>query len=153
MQHANATVNRALQGATYACGAQIKISDLPGYLPLQQNAALSKIFAQNAVALLGQNALERGLPFSGSTDMGDISFMLPCIQPTVSGFSGALHSKEFTLCDTDLGAVTPAKLLAMTLVDLLEHDAAAARKIIADFPRKSLQDYHAIWQKTLGETT
>ncbi|MEG1153515.1 MAG: amidohydrolase [Ruthenibacterium sp.] len=153
MQSANATVNRAMRGAAFSCGADIKINDLPGYLPLHQNAALSDLFAQNAHALLGENAVERNLPFSGSTDMGDVCAVLPAIQPTVSGFSGALHSKDFSMCDAQTAAVLPAKLLAMTLLDLCADNAAAARKIIADFPRKSVAEYRAIWHDALEETT
>ncbi|MEG1070168.1 MAG: amidohydrolase, partial [Ruthenibacterium sp.] len=153
MKSANATVNRAMQGAAFSCGADIKINDLPGYLPLRQNAAMSDLFAENAVALLGACAVERGGDFSGSTDMGDLSAIIPAIQPSVSGFSGALHSKNFTMCDAQLAAIVPAKLMAMTLFDLCENDAQAARKIIAAFPRKSVTEFRAIWQAILQPVT
>ncbi|MEG2672116.1 MAG: amidohydrolase [Ruthenibacterium sp.] len=153
MKSANATVNRAMQGAAFSCGADIKINDLPGYLPLRQNAAMSDLFAENAVALLGARAVERGGDFSGSTDMGDLSAIIPAIQPSVSGFSGALHSKNFTMCDAQLAAIVPAKLMAMTLFDLCENDAQAARKIIAAFPRKSATEFRAIWQAILQPVT
>ena len=51
MRTANAKVNRAARGAAYAVGARVEIDDMPGYLPLAQNAALSELFA--AISLAG----------------------------------------------------------------------------------------------------
>ncbi len=46
MRTANAKVNRAARGAAYAVGARVEIDDMPGYLPLAQNAALSTVRGQ-----------------------------------------------------------------------------------------------------------
>lgn len=85
---------------------------MPGYLPLAQNAALSELFAANVPVCAPGLAVERGLPFCGSTDMGDVSYLLPVIQPTVSGFSGAAHSRDFAVADEALAYLAPAKLMA-----------------------------------------
>lgn len=148
MQSANARVNRAVQGAAWAIGAGVQINDLPGYLPLAQNRALSALFAANAAAM--GLAVEDGLPFCGSTDMGDLSYLLPVIQPTVSGFTGALHSKDFAVADPQLAYIVPAKLLAATVIDLLAGDAAPARAISAAAPRRTRAEYAALWQDILN---
>lgn len=151
MRDANAKVNRAVRGAAYAVAAGAEIEDMPGYLPLRQNAPLSDLFAQNARTLLPDACIEQGLPFCGSTDMGDLSYLMPVIQPTVSGFTGALHSRDFAVTDKALAYLVPAKLLVMTAIDLLAGDAAMAQRICRDFPRKTIEAYRQLWDDLLCE--
>ncbi len=146
MIKANEQVNRALRGASYALGAEVEIDDLPGYLPMIQNPEMSRIFAENAKNLLPDVPRFTGLPFSGSTDMGDLAWLMPAIQPTVGGFSGKLHGADFQLSDPELGCIAPAKLMAMTVIDLLADNAAAAKQICAEQPRRETKDYHAMWR-------
>ncbi len=149
MQAVNAKVNRAIRGAAYAIGAKTQITDFPGYLPLEQNPELGRLFAANAAELLPEAVVENGLPFCGSTDAGDLSFLLPLIQPTVNGFTGALHSKYLRAADQELAYIVPAKLMAMTVVDLLSGGAEAAGAIKSAFPRRSRQEYEALWKKLI----
>lgn len=150
MQSANAKVDRALRGAAYALGAEVRINSLPGYLPLCQNEEMSALFAQNARALLPFASVVSGLPFCGSTDMGDLSYLLPVIQPTVSGFSGALHSCAFTVADPQLAYIAPAKLMAMTVIDLLAGDAARGQAVRDAAPRRTAAEYRRLWEGLLG---
>ncbi len=150
MQSANAKVDRALRGAAYALGAEVHISSLPGYLPLCQNEEMSALFAQNARVLLPSASVVSGLPFCGSTDMGDLSYLLPVIQPTVSGFSGALHSCGFSVADPQLAYIAPAKLMAMTVIDLLAGDAARGQAVRNAAPRRTAAEYRRLWEGLLG---
>ena len=149
MQSANAKVDRAIRGASYAIGAKAQICNLPGYLPLRQNKALSALFAENTCTLMPDAQLEEGLPFCGSTDMGDLSYLLPVIQPTVSGFTGAAHSKDFRITDPQLAYIIPAKLLTMAVIDLLACGAERALLVKADAPRHSPEDHRRLWQNIL----
>ncbi len=151
MQSANAKVDRAIQGAAYAIGAKAHITNLPGYLPLHQNKALSHLFSKNVHSLLPNAQVDEGLPFCGSTDMGDLSYLLPVIQPTLSGFAGAAHSKEFRIIDPQLAYIVPAKLLAMTVIDLLTNKAAQALLVKSSSPRHTPEDYRALWQEILAQ--
>lgn len=149
MQAANAKVNRAIRGAAYAIGAEVDLEDIPGYLPLNQNRILGQFFSQNASLLLPEAAVEDGLPFCGSTDAGDLSCLIPLIQPTVSGFTGAAHSKDFRISDPRLAYLVPAKLMAMTVVDLLAEDGAAAKDIRSAFCRKTPKQYDELWAQLI----
>ena len=152
MQDANRKVNRAIRGAAYAVGAETVIDDLAGYLPLRQNGRMSELFAANASELLGSGAVCSGLPFAGSTDMGDLGSVLPVIQPTVSGFSGAAHSREFAVCDREMAYIVPAKLMAMTAVDLLSDGAREAVAVRDAFPRRTAEEYRSLWDGILNGT-
>ncbi len=133
IDEACAVVDRAMKGAAMAIGAEVKITTIPGYLPLQQNEAMGRLMEQNAIGLWGGDSTHRGVPTTGSTDIGDLSQLMPCIQPTCGGYDGALHSKEFHIADPRLAYVDAAKLLAMTVVDLLAENGEAGKKILEEF--------------------
>ncbi len=151
MIDANRKVNRAIRGAAYMVGARTEIEDLPGYLPLRQDRNLSRLFAANAERLIGKEAVQYGLPFAGSTDMGDLGAVMPVIQPTVSGFSGSAHSREFAVRDPETAILLPAKLLAMTAIDLLSDGAKEARAVRDAFPRRTPEQYEAVWSGILKQ--
>ena len=133
MDEACAVVDRAMKGAAMTIGAEVKITTIPGYLPLQQNLHMGRLMEQNAVAVWGEGSAHRGVPTTGSTDIGDLSQLIPCIQPTCGGYDGALHSKEFKVTDPQIAYVDGAKLLALTVVDLLASQAVEGRKVLDEF--------------------
>ena len=112
-------VDRAVHGAAMSVGATAEIKDTPGYLPLKQDGRLSQVFEANARELLPEEYITHGGSMAGSTDMGDLSHVIPCIHPLMGGFSGALHSRDFRVADPEAAYILPAKLMAMTAVDLL----------------------------------
>lgn len=83
--------------------------------------------------------------------MGDVSYLLPVIQPTVSGFSGAAHSRDFAVADEALAYLAPAKLMAATVIDLLAGGAAKGRSVLADAPRRTRDEYSALWRDILAQ--
>jgi len=126
-------VDRALKAGGDAVGAETVIRTIPGYLPLRCSRELNDIFRANAARFLPpEQILELG-HFGGSTDMGDISHLMPSLHPFVGGVSGALHTKNFQVADYAAACILPAKLLAMTAVDLLAGGAALAKAVQAAF--------------------
>jgi len=151
MKRVNSQVNRAVKGCAHALGAEVEILDLPGYYPLMQNPGLGSLFAENARMVAPDALIEDGLPFGGSTDMGDITWLLPAIQPSINGFSGALHSSKFDVADETLAYILPAKILTMTVIDLLADGAANAVSIKDAYPRKTKEEFAAFWGSVLGD--
>ena len=74
-----------------------------------------------------------GVNMTGSTDMGDLSEIMPVIQPTMGGFNGALHSKDFEIADKETVYIYAAKILACTAYDLLKNGAEKAIEIKNNF--------------------
>ncbi len=126
-------VDRALRAGALAIGAQVEISTTPGYLPLRQDRALSDVYVPNAASLVGKGAIAEGGHWGASTDMGDISHIMPTIHPSVGGAAGREHRKDYVIEDYDLAVLKGAKAMAMTVVDLLAHGAGRAKKIIEEF--------------------
>jgi len=130
---ASQKVDRAVHGAAMSVGAAAEIKDTPGYLPLAQSEALSRVFEENARGFLPGENITYGGGMTGSTDMGDLSHLLPCIHPLLGGFSGTLHGRDFRVADPEAAYILPAKLMAMTVVDLLANNAAEGRRIQEGF--------------------
>ena len=142
MMAVNRQVNRAINGCAHALGVTAEITDIPGYYPLMQNKTMNSLYAANVA---GEITVEDNIPFGGSTDMGDVSWLLPSIHPSLSGFTGALHSADFAVADEYLACILPAKLLTATVIDLLADGASEAVSIRQQHPRKTKEEYAKLW--------
>lgn len=130
---ASMKVDRAVEGAAYAVGASAEIRNFKGYLPLIQNSEMSELFAENAERFIPKEKIHRGIDMVGSSDVGDLGHIIPIIQPTMGGYFGAAHSKEFAISDKYLAYIEPTKIMALTVIDLLYGNAETAKKIKAEF--------------------
>ena len=135
-------VDRALKAGALALGASVEITSLAGYLPLIHDQNLVRLFRANAVQVVGEsNVRERGHG-GGSTDMGDISHILPSVHPYAGGAIGSSHGADYRIEDYTRAVINPAKALAMTVIDLLSDDAREAKRVKAEFqPRMTRQAY------------
>ena len=141
-------VTRAFKAGGDSVGAETHIHTIPGYLPLNCMPELNEVFRANALAMLPVECVVDSGHFGGSTDMGDISHLLPTIHPFTGGVCGALHTKEFNAVDYAAACIQPAKLMAMTVIDLLADDAATAKQITANFqPVLTKAEYLALLDK------
>lgn len=140
-------VNRAVQGASQMIGATVTIEDMLGFLPLQESEAINDVMDKVAKEVLGDDALIPGVPAVGSSDIGDVSCVIPTVQPSIGGFSGTIHSKEFLVTNPEVAYIGAAKILAATAVDLLKDGAKAARKVIDDYQPLFTQDEYLAYLK------
>jgi len=138
----NAKVDAALRAGGAAIGAKVNIDTMPGQLPLICNTALNELFVANAKLADPNVEIKDAGHFSASTDMGDVSHLMPAIHPFIGGTNGLLHSKDFEVVDFEAAALLPGKSFAMLVVDLLTDNAEKANKILADFkPALSKEEY------------
>lgn len=127
---ANRKVDRALRAGAMAVGAQVKITTIPGYMPLQQDTKMMDMFKSNAVGLVGEDGIGYRAHSTGSTDMGDVSQIMPVIHPYVGGATGIGHGNDYVVQDYQLAVVTAAKALANTVVDLLSDGAKNGGEVL-----------------------
>jgi amidohydrolase len=149
---ANVRVDRALKAGALALGAQVEIETLPGYLPLFNHAGMAQHFKANAAALLGADQVTETGHRSGSTDMGDISHVMPTLHPYMGGASGSGHGADFAIADPKLAYVEPAKQLALMAVDMLWDDAKAAKEIIREFKPRMTKEAYLTFQRGIART-
>jgi len=121
-------VLNCFKSAALATSAELKYKwDDVCYATMRNSSVLSSLFSEN-MALLGRKA-PVSIPQEayGSTDMGNVSHLVPSIQPYVAiAPKGVLiHSAEFASAAASesgiKGMIDAAKTLAMTVVDLLSN--------------------------------
>ena len=145
---ANSKVDRALKAGAMAVGAKALIKTIPGYLPLRQDQNLAQLFKANAVSVVGEEGVGRVGHRTGSTDMGDVSHLMPAIHPYVGGATGLGHGDDYLIEDYTLAVITAAKALATTVVDLLANGATTASKIqSAHKPAMTREEYLTFMRK------
>lgn len=137
-------VDRAFIGAALSLGAQINIADCGGYLPLLNDEGFLNVFEDAAIAC-GHSFTRRGTWSAGSTDMGDLSSVMPVIQPFVGGATGIAHGNNYYIEDAQLACIENAKVQVMTLIKLLSDEAKTAMGIIGAYAPvfKTKADYFA----------
>lgn len=129
----NKAINRALKAGGDAIGASCEIKDLPGYLPLRPDEAFKDVLRENAKEIFGEEHIEEGEHSAGSTDMGDVSHLIPVVHPWVGCARGVLHGADYVLEDHRTAYNKSLKVLAGCLIDLLWDEAKEAERICKNF--------------------
>ncbi|MBI2917694.1 MAG: M20 family metallopeptidase [Chloroflexi bacterium] len=121
------------KGAAQATGARLshRWADVK-YRPMRTNQTLAEAFARNLHAL-GRAISEEPPKGMGSTDMGNVSHLVPSVHPTIAiapvGVQG--HSPEFAQAAASeagvKGLLDGAKAMAMTAVDVITNPDLLAR--------------------------
>jgi hypothetical protein len=74
---------------------------------------------------------------------------MPVIHPYVASARGKTHGADFRINEPEHAYLTPAKLLAMTVIDLLWDDASPARKAISEFRPVFTKDSYLAFARDL----
>ena len=114
-----------MRGAAEAAGCTMTHEWLePVYADMRDNGPLVAAYVANAAAVGREvRAPDEETAVVGSTDMGNVSYVVPSIHPMiqVSPPDVAIHTPEFTAfavgADGDRAVVDGAKALAMTVLD------------------------------------
>ncbi len=128
------------EGAALSTGATLKVIQHDNvYEPLKRNQTLLDLFAAN-MASVGLKESEPIRDRMGSSDIGNVSQVVPAIQPMVAiAPSGmAIHTRDFAEAAVTpmarAGMLAAAKILAMTAFDLLA-DPAKVKAAQDEFAR------------------
>ncbi|MBI4298525.1 MAG: amidohydrolase [Chloroflexi bacterium] len=147
-------VDRALRAGAMAVGGKVSITTLPGYMPMRTDPNLTDVYRANAASLVGENNVGRLGHRTGSTDMGDVSQLIPVSHPYVGGATGNGHGDDYLIQDYRLAVLTASKAMAMTVVDLLADGADRARWIKAQYkPAMTKKQYLSFMRSLLKEET
>jgi len=149
-------VDRCFRAGAMAVGASVNITTIPGYLPMRHDTKLQDIFRRTAIGLLGEQSTlvmparrNRG----GSTDMGDLSHIMPACHPYTAGAVGPGHSKEYVITDYDSAVIVPAKIMAMVVIELLADGAKRAKEVKASHRPLLTKQAYVKFQRERAEIT
>jgi amidohydrolase len=145
-------VDRALKAGALALGARVEIATLPGYLPMVNDERLLALYRSNFERdYAAEQWCARGHG-AGSTDMGDLSHLMPTIQPYAVGAVGQGHGSDWGVADPYVHYVLPAKLMALTVIDLLADGAREAHALLDGYqPRMTKAAYLDFMQRMYSE--
>lgn len=127
---ANEKVNRALAASALALGANVEISDLMGYFPLNPNEDMKQLGYEIACALFGKEQVYLEDSWgTGCTDMGDIASVMPALHPYAAGAVGHGHGADYYIEDPEKAVIGSAKFQLALLCGLLEEEGRRAYAI------------------------
>lgn len=118
-------VERCAQGAALATGATVTITrQAPTYAGLSPNAVLAQLVDANFARAGRETEPPRTEVFPGSTDMGNVSQIIPSIHPNIEFVPGlSMHTREAAAYaagpEGDRAVVDGALVLALTAAQLL----------------------------------
>jgi amidohydrolase len=117
-----------VRGAAIATGTEFELTEVaPAYDPVRTNPILAEL-ATHAFAALGRpiDPVSGTSGNAGSTDMGNVSQLVPAMHPYVCVTPGlAIHTRDFAAAaraaDGDRAVRDGASLLAITVAALFDH--------------------------------
>ena len=135
IEKVNKNVNRALCGAALSLNNNIEIVDIPGYSPLLNDKNMMQLAKDAADAIIPEVefAIRHNAFSKGSTDMGDLSSIMPVVHPYASGVRGTGHGNDYEVFDPESACVKNSKWQVAMVTLLLQDDAARAKQILEEF--------------------
>ena len=130
----SAGFDRAMRGAALALGAEVEIRTTAGYMPLFNDAKLSDLLVKVVKENIPGNSGDfqpLGAFAKSSTDMGDVSIIMPAVHCDIPGGGGRSHGTTYHIADKKKAYLDNAKILALMAVELLYGDAALGREVAA----------------------
>ena len=147
---ANNRINRALASSAAAMGANVHLQDFPGYCPLYNDKNLYQLTVDVVKEGFGEEWIQEDTKWgTGCTDMGDISCVMPTVQPYCSGACGVGHGSDYGINDPETALVVSAQYQVLMAEALLSNNAEMAQKVIkeADLVYPDKKDYFAAVDK------
>ena len=132
-------VRRCAEGAALACGVEVELARREGYRDMRNNMTLARAFGEH-LRELGRPAAEGDASVgAGSTDMGDVSHVVPSIHPymAICGAGETLcHEHPFAAAAAAPrghdAMIVAAKAMARTALSFLR-DGDLRDRVRADF--------------------
>ncbi len=141
MLEVNYRIDRALAASAAALGAQVTVKNKPGNLPLHSDIRLNRLCEQVIESLFGPGQILYGGWDTQSSDVGDLSALMPVIQPLCMGAAGNQHGEDYRIEDKEKCIMNPARVLSCMIFELLRCDAAYAKEVIREYqPRYPLKE-------------
>ena len=151
---ANKKVNRALSGAALSLGANVDITDIPGYAPLVNDHEMMEVSKEAAEMIIPEYGFGMSNAISsGSTDMGDLSCVMPVVHPYAGGATGNSHGSNYYIEDPEKACVGSAKMQMAMAYILLSDGAKRAKHIVENYkPRFGSKEEYLSYMDALDRT-
>jgi amidohydrolase len=147
---ANKKVDRAFRAGALAMGAKVEIETLPGYMPMSCDPTMTRLYRDIAASLVGAEHYREIGHRTGSTDMGDLSMVMPILHPYMGGATGSGHGADYQIVDQKLAYLGIAKALASMVVDLMADGASGAREVLKSARSPMTREQYLSFQRGIA---
>jgi hypothetical protein len=90
---------------------------------------------------------------TGSTDMGDLSCIMPVVHPYCAGAKGRGHGSNYEICDPEAACIKSAIWQVAMVKMLLENNADRAKRIIDEFkPQFASKEEFLAYKDSLNDS-
>ena len=154
IQLTNKKVNRALASGALAMGATMMVNDYPGFAPLNNSEKLREVTVDVMSELVGREKMRLTNNWgNGSTDMGNLSCIMPVVHPYIAGAKGTSHGVDFHIADVDKACVLSAQGQLSILSALLSDNAKLAKEVVSSYTPlyASKEEYFKDWSSYIKE--
>ncbi len=133
MLQTNKKINRALAASAAALGANVTVSDRPGNLPFRSNKIMTERLRTIITDIFGKNVISDAGWDTQSSDVGDLSSLIPVIQHFCMGAVGTQHGEDYYISDRQKAVYNPAAVMLCLIFDLLDNNALLAHKVMREY--------------------
>ena len=150
----NEKVNRAIASGALAMGATVTVADRTGAAPLNNSRELRAVAVEALNELVGADMVHVTENWGGaSTDMGDLSCVMPVIHPYVAGATGKSHGDDYRIDEPEKACILSAEAQVAVLTKLLQDDAKLAKYVAESYtaPYAGKEAFFAEWDKFISD--
>lgn len=133
MKETNVKINRALAASAAALGANVTINDKPGNLPFKSDTVMTARLRTIITDIFGEGVIADAGWDTQSSDVGDLSSLMPVIQHLCMGASGTQHGDDYFIADRQKAVYNPATVMLCLIFDLLDNNGLLAQKVIREY--------------------
>lgn len=125
-------MDAAFAAGALAFGCTCETENRLGLAPLKNDRGMTAV-AKEAADTLGIPCPVSDAITSGSTDMGDLSCLMPAAHPFAAGICGETHGVDYAVCDPETACITNAAWQTAIVSILLANGAARAVEIVKNY--------------------
>ena len=126
-------VIKAFRSGADAVGASMTVEVVPGMYPLKIDDTLFEVYRKNAETFVPKKNFLTVPVMPASTDLGDVSQIMPVLYPMAGGVDGVGHGADFCVTDFNNAVLIPAKSMAATIVDLMANQGSLCKEIVKNY--------------------
>ena len=144
----------AVAGSAASIGAGVTIVTRPGYFPAKYDPGMMLAMKEAMEEVLDETYYRPNSFGTGSTDNGDLSAVMPTVQPHIGGAAGHGHGDDYKIVSIDSACVDSAKVQAAFIEILLGNGAKRANEIVRNFKPvfAGKEEYFAFMDKIVRDT-
>ncbi|MCD7777019.1 MAG: amidohydrolase [Clostridiales bacterium] len=147
MLETNVKINRVLAASAAAMGARVNIKDKHGNLPFHSDRIMNRLFSDIMEDIFGEDVIEYLGWDTQSSDIGDLSTVIPVIQPLCCGAVGNQHGEDYYIEDKEKCLINPTKVVSVLVYELLKDGGVMANRFKESY--KPLYDSKEDYFKTI----